>query len=77
MARPLDGPFDLAEIERFLETFMYHEDVFLVDEVVRMDAEQRSIEALLDRRAHLSDCRWDRSANRERTCPASVPPPSV
>jgi hypothetical protein len=58
MARPLDGPFDLAEIERFLETFMYHEDVFLVDEVVRMDAEQRSIEALLDRRVHLSDCRW-------------------
>ena len=48
MARPLDGPFDLAEIERFLETFMYHEDVLLVDEVVRMDAEQRSIEALLD-----------------------------
>jgi hypothetical protein len=48
MARLVSGPVAAAEMERFLETFMYHDDAFLVDEIVRMDAERRSIDAVLD-----------------------------
>lgn len=35
-------------MHRFLETFLYREDAFLVDEVVSMDAKARTMEARLD-----------------------------
>jgi len=44
----IPGPFDATEMQRFLDTFMYHEDVFLVDEILRADREERAIEAVLD-----------------------------
>lgn len=34
-----------AELDRFLATFLYREEVFLVDEIVAVDREARSIEA--------------------------------
>jgi len=48
LARRISGPFDVAEMQRFLDTFMYRDDVFLVDEILRMDPEERAIDALLD-----------------------------
>jgi len=48
MARHIPGPVDAAEMQRFLDTFMYHDDVFLVDEIARVDPERRTIEAVLD-----------------------------
>jgi hypothetical protein len=48
MARLVKGPVAAAEMERFFETFMYQDDAFLVDEIVRMDAEERAIDAVLD-----------------------------
>ena len=48
MAREIRGPFDAAEMQRFRDTFMYRDDAFLVDEILRMDPEERVIEALLD-----------------------------
>ena len=37
-----------ADLERFLASFLYSREAFLVDEVVRMDAEARTIEARMD-----------------------------
>jgi len=48
LARTIPGPFPEAEMQRFLDTFLYREEAFLVDEVLRMDAEERCIEAVLD-----------------------------
>ena len=48
MAREIRGPFDAAEMQRFRDSFMYRDEAFLVDEILRMDPEQRGIEALLD-----------------------------
>jgi hypothetical protein len=42
------GPFDAAEMRRFLDSYMYREDAFFVDEILAMDAEARTIEARLD-----------------------------
>lgn len=47
------GPLDAAEMQRFLETFLYREPAFLVDEIVSVDRESRAIEALLDTRRPL------------------------
>lgn len=53
MARKIPAPCDPAEIERFLETFLYAEEGFLVDAIQRIDAEARTIEAVLDTRRPL------------------------
>ena len=45
---PVRSPVDPAEMQRFLDSFMYHDDVFLVDEILKLDTEQRSIDAVLD-----------------------------
>ncbi|HVP27567.1 MAG TPA: hypothetical protein VMW35_00225 [Myxococcota bacterium] len=42
------GPLDPAELARFLETFLYREPAFLVDEIVAVDRAGHAIEALLD-----------------------------
>jgi hypothetical protein len=44
----LPGPFDPGSFQHFLETFMYREEAFLVDEIVAADANARSITARLD-----------------------------
>ena len=36
---------DAAEIQRFLDTFLYREDAFLIDEIVQVDLASRSIRA--------------------------------
>lgn len=42
------GPLDATEMRRFVETFLYREPAFLIDEIVAADAGARRIEALLD-----------------------------
>ena len=37
-----------SEMQRFLDTFLYREAAFLIDEVMKMDSEQRFIEAQMD-----------------------------
>jgi hypothetical protein len=52
-------------MERFLDTFLYGEDAVLVDEVLKMDAEAKAIEAVLDTNRHLPFARQQRTdANR-------------
>ena len=46
--REIPGPYDAAQMRRFLDTFLYREEAFLVDEVVCLDAEARRIEARMD-----------------------------
>ncbi len=48
MTRPLPGPYEPEQIQRFLETFMYDDRAFLIDEVVGLHAERHEIEARLD-----------------------------
>ena len=42
------GPIDPAEMRHFLDTFLYSEEAFLVDEIVSLDREKKAIEARLD-----------------------------
>jgi hypothetical protein len=48
MTRTIPGPQDEREMQRFLDTFLYREEAFLIDEVVSMNPEDGSIEAILD-----------------------------
>lgn len=61
MAREIPGPHDAAELRRFLDTYMYGEQAFLVDELVSIDAETRSIEAVFDTRRALPFAGWQRT----------------
>jgi hypothetical protein len=51
--REIPGPFDAEEMRRFLESYMYRDAAFLIDEVVAMDTEARAIDARLDTRREL------------------------
>ena len=42
------GPPDAAELRRFVDTFIYEPAGFLVDEVVRLDPDQRLVEGRMD-----------------------------
>lgn len=48
MSRRIPGPYESTEMQRFLDTFLYREPAFLVDEVIQMDAEKLFIEARMD-----------------------------
>lgn len=60
MARHLPGPHDPEEMRRFLDSFMYQEEAFLVDEVVRLDAKEHEIEARLHTNRYLPLARYQR-----------------
>jgi hypothetical protein len=44
----IPGPCDPAELQRFLDTFLYRREAFLIDEILRLDRESCEISALLD-----------------------------
>jgi hypothetical protein len=46
--REIRGPFPPEEIRRFLDTFLYTEDAFMVDEVTRLDSDERIVEARME-----------------------------
>jgi len=47
LARTIPGPYEPSEMQRFLDTFLYREEAFLVDEVTRLDREAGRIEGRL------------------------------
>lgn len=53
---------DPALLQRFVDTFLYREEALLVDELVRVDAEARSLEALLDTTRPLPFARAQRTS---------------
>ena len=48
MSRTIPPPYTESELKRFLDTFLYREEAFLVDDILVMDAEQGLIEARMD-----------------------------
>ncbi len=46
--REIPGPFAAEEMRRFLDTFLYEEAGFVIDEVTLLDRDARAIEARLD-----------------------------
>ena len=48
MRAPVAGPVDPAELDRFLDSFMYRRPAFLVDEIVELDHDARRIAARMD-----------------------------
>lgn len=74
MTRKIPAPCDSAEMERFLETFLYREKAFLIDEITRLDRDDYSIEARLDTE------RWLPFSSEQRTGdnhPAHVSAPEL
>jgi hypothetical protein len=58
--RAPDG-LDPADLERFLRSFMYREEVFLIDEIVEVDAGARRIRARMDTTRELPIARHQRT----------------
>ena len=57
----LPASLDAADMKRFLECFLYREEVFLIDEIVEVDAAARSIRARLDTGRELPIARHQRT----------------
>jgi len=55
---------DPAELQRFLDTFLYTEEAVLIDEITRIDPETTRIEAILDSRRALPFTRCQRVSER-------------
>ena len=60
MSGALPGPLDPDSFRRFLATFMYRADAFLVDEVLSADPDARRITARLDTTRELPFARQQR-----------------
>lgn len=48
MTISIPPPYTPDQMKHFLDTFLYREEAFLIDEIVTMDAEQGLIEARMD-----------------------------
>jgi hypothetical protein len=48
MPIPIPPPYTEDELDHFLDTFLYRQEAFLVDEILAMDAEAGVIEARMD-----------------------------
>lgn len=57
----LPDAIDRAEMRRFLDTFLYTEQAFLVDEIVAIDREARTLGARMDTRRDLPVARHQRT----------------
>ena len=56
----LPEPWRSEDLRRFLDTFLYREEVFLIDEITRLDPEAGRIEARLDTTQELPIARFQR-----------------
>ncbi|MDH3284144.1 MAG: hypothetical protein OEQ13_05350 [Acidobacteriota bacterium] len=74
MPRTIPGPYPPEEMRRFLDSFMYEDDAFLVDEVTRLDPARREIEGRLDTTRTLPITRRQRSDDSH---PAHVAAPEL
>ena len=57
----IPGPHDPEEMQRFLDSFMYGPEAFLVDAIHRLDAEHFEIEAEFDTERPLPFTAWQRN----------------
>jgi len=70
----MDERPDPAELRRFLDTFLYREEGFLVDEVTRLDREAGRVEGVMDTRRPLPIAPLQRTSARH---PAHVAAPEM
>ncbi len=61
MSRIIPGPHDDEDMRLFLDTFLYRDEAFMVDEVLRLDKEAGAVEAMVETE------RWLPFAARQRT----------
>ena len=54
-----------GQMQEVLETFMYEPEVFLVDEVTKLDYARREIEAMMDTRRDLAFARHRQSLRED------------
>ncbi len=73
--RRIPGPYPDEEMERFLASFLYDHQTFLVSEVVSIDRENKEIKARLDTTMDLPIARYQRP--HERLHPAHVSGPEL
>ncbi|MDH3214235.1 MAG: hypothetical protein OEM05_17290 [Myxococcales bacterium] len=59
--RPMHGPIDPAEMRRFLDSYLYREEAFLIDEVLHFDPERRRLGARMDTTRPLPVARLQRN----------------
>lgn len=57
----IPATLDAAEMERFAESFLYREEVFLVDEIVEVDTGHRAIRGRMDTTRELPIARHQRT----------------
>lgn len=74
MSRGLTGPFEPGEIEAFLASSLYEPEAFLIDEVARLDREERVVEARMDTTRPLAYTALQRPSE---THPAHVAAPEL
>jgi hypothetical protein len=58
----LPDTLDAAEIERFLDSFLYAREAFLVDEIAAVDREARTLHARMDTQRELPTSRFQRTS---------------
>ncbi|MEM7413161.1 MAG: hypothetical protein AAF430_23225 [Myxococcota bacterium] len=56
----LPPPWTPGDLRRFLDTFLYRDEIFLIDEISRLDADAGRIEARLDTTQELPIARFQR-----------------
>jgi len=69
------NPLSRSDLERFVATFLYSADAFLVDEVLRLDAERGEVEARMDTTRTLPVTRFQ--VGDPRTHPRHVSAPDL
>ncbi len=74
MTPTLPDGFDPLELRRFLDTFLYREEAFLIDEILAIDPVARRIEARFDTRREMPYGRFQRPSS---THPPHVPGPEM
>ena len=60
----IPGPYEPAEMRRFLDTFLYAEEAFMVDEVTRLDADERVVEGRMDTLRELPVSEYQRPSDQ-------------
>jgi hypothetical protein len=53
VSRVIPGPHDPEQMRRFVDSYFYREGALFIDEVCRMDEEEKVVEAIVDTERHL------------------------
>jgi len=60
MAHNIPGPHNPDQMRLFLDTFHYGEEAFLIDEIAKLDARRRAVQAYMDTNRYLPLAQYQR-----------------